>query len=88
MASYRATVRCISIKARIRKRSLPLRTRFICYLQRAGAGQGGNQVCCLRGERAEADRGSITVKTVSTAGRFFRALGYKHVEDGLVKVLD
>ena len=31
---------------------------------------------------------TITVKTVNTAGKFFRVLGYKHVEDGLIKILE
>jgi N-acetylglutamate synthase-like GNAT family acetyltransferase len=30
----------------------------------------------------------ITVKTVNRAARFFRMLGYKHVENGLTKVLE
>ena len=30
----------------------------------------------------------ITVKTVNKAGRFFRMLGYRHVENGLIKVLE
>lgn len=31
---------------------------------------------------------SITVKTVNKAGRFFLLLGYRHVENGLIKVLE
>jgi hypothetical protein len=30
----------------------------------------------------------ITVKTVNKAGRFFRMLGYSHVENGLIKILE
>ena len=30
----------------------------------------------------------ITVKTVNKAGRFFRMLGYRHVENGLTKILE
>ena len=30
----------------------------------------------------------ITVKTVNKAGRFLRMLGYSHVEDGLIKILE
>jgi N-acetylglutamate synthase-like GNAT family acetyltransferase len=31
---------------------------------------------------------SVSVKTVNKAGRFFRMLGYKHVENGLNKILE
>ncbi|SCY25554.1 hypothetical protein SAMN05216420_1049 [Nitrosospira sp. Nl5] len=31
---------------------------------------------------------NITVKTVNKAGRFFRMLGYRHVENGLIKILE
>lgn len=31
---------------------------------------------------------NVSVKTVNKAGRFFRMLGYKHVENGLTKVLE
>jgi|SRR6185437_6800643 len=31
---------------------------------------------------------NVSVKTVNKAGRFFRMLGYKHVEDGLNKILE
>ncbi|SOD41713.1 GNAT family N-acetyltransferase [Nitrosovibrio sp. Nv4] len=31
---------------------------------------------------------NITVKTVNKAGRFFRMLGYHHVENGLTKILE
>lgn len=31
---------------------------------------------------------NITVKTVNKAGRFFRLLGYRHVENGLTKILE
>lgn len=31
---------------------------------------------------------NITVKTINKAGRFFRLLGYRHVENGLTKILE
>ncbi|KIO48182.1 hypothetical protein SQ11_13570 [Nitrosospira sp. NpAV] len=31
---------------------------------------------------------NISVKTVNKAGRFFRLLGYRHVENGLTKILE
>jgi hypothetical protein len=31
---------------------------------------------------------NITVKTVNKAARFFRLLGYRHVENGLTKILE
>lgn len=49
--------------------------RFVDFIERSLGQIGAKEIC-------------ITVKTVNKAGKFFRALGYKHVEDGLVKVLE
>lgn len=49
--------------------------KFVAYVENALQEIGAREI-------------SITVKTVNTAGKFFRALGYKHVEDGLVKILE
>ncbi|HEX8874783.1 MAG TPA: hypothetical protein VF780_09160 [Nitrosospira sp.] len=49
--------------------------RFVSYVEKSLKQIGAREIC-------------ITVKTVNRAGKFFRALGYRHVEDGLVKVLE
>ncbi len=48
---------------------------FVSYIEKILKLIGVREIC-------------ITVKTVNRAGKFFRALGYRHVEDGLVKVLE
>ncbi|SHL43264.1 hypothetical protein SAMN05216428_102390 [Nitrosospira sp. Nsp11] len=49
--------------------------KFVAYVESALKQLGAREI-------------NITVKTVNTAGRFFQALGYSHVENGLMKVLD
>ena len=49
--------------------------RFISYCENALKLIGVREVC-------------VSVKTVNKAGRFFRMLGYQHVENGLTKVLE
>lgn len=49
--------------------------RFVGYVERALASLGAREIC-------------ITVKTVNRAERFFRLLGYRHVENGLTKILE
>jgi N-acetylglutamate synthase-like GNAT family acetyltransferase len=48
---------------------------FIAYCEAALKQIGIREIC-------------VTVKTVNKAGRFFRMLGYSHVENGLTKVLE
>jgi GNAT superfamily N-acetyltransferase len=48
---------------------------FIAYCEAALKQIGVREIC-------------VTVKTVNKAGRFFRMLGYSHVENGLTKVLE
>lgn len=48
--------------------------RFIAYAEQALKQIGVREI-------------SVSVKTVNKAGRFFRMIGYRHVEDGLTKVL-
>jgi GNAT superfamily N-acetyltransferase len=50
-------------------------SRFVAFVENSLKQIGAREIC-------------ITVKTVNRAGKFFRALGYRHVEDGLVKVLE
>lgn len=49
--------------------------RFVAFIEKALEQIGAKEIC-------------ITVKTVNAAGKFFRALGYRHVEDGFIKVLE
>jgi GNAT superfamily N-acetyltransferase len=49
--------------------------RFVSYVEEALKKIGAKEIV-------------ITVKTVNRAARFFRMLGYKHVENGLTKVLE
>lgn len=49
--------------------------RFVDYVERSLANLGAREIC-------------ITVKTVNRAERFFRMLGYRHVENGLTKILE
>ena len=49
--------------------------RFVSYMEEALKKIGAKEIV-------------ITVKTVNRAARFFRMLGYKHVENGLTKVLE
>lgn len=49
--------------------------RFVKYVESALKQIGAREIC-------------ITVKTVNTAGKFFRSLGYKHTDDGLTKILE
>jgi hypothetical protein len=49
--------------------------KFVAYVESALRQIGAKEI-------------NITVKTVNTAGKFFRALGYQHVEDGLTKILE
>ena len=49
--------------------------RFVSYVEEALKQIGAKEIV-------------ITVKTVNRAARFFRMLGYKHVENGLTKVLE
>lgn len=49
--------------------------RFVAYVERALHRLGAKEI-------------NITVKMVNEAGRFFRLLGYSHVEDGLTKILE
>lgn len=49
--------------------------RFVAYVENSLKQLGAREI-------------SITVKTVNKAGRFFRMLGYRHVENGLTKVLE
>lgn len=49
--------------------------RFVAYVENA-----------MRQVRAREI--NITVKTVNKAGRFFQLLGYRHVENGLTKILE
>lgn len=50
-------------------------SRFITYVENAMRLLGVREI-------------NITVKTVNKAGRFFRLLGYRHVENGLSKLLE
>lgn len=52
-----------------------LANRFIAYAENALKQLGVREIF-------------VTVKTVNKAGRFFAMLGYKHVENGLTKVLE
>lgn len=49
--------------------------RFVAYIEKSLKQIGAKEI-------------NITVKTVNTAGKFFAALGYKHVENGLTKILE
>lgn len=49
--------------------------RFVAYVENAIRQLGAKEI-------------NITVKTVNQAGRFFRLLGYRHVENGLTKILE
>lgn len=49
--------------------------RFVDFIERSLRQIGAKEIC-------------ITVKAVNKAGRFFMMLGYKHVENGLTKVLE
>ena len=48
---------------------------FVTYVENAMGQLGAREI-------------NITVKTVNKAGRFFRLLGYRHVENGLTKILE
>lgn len=48
---------------------------FVAYVENALRQLGAKEI-------------NITVKTVNQAGRFFRLLGYRHVENGLTKILE
>ena len=48
---------------------------FVAYIERAMRQLGAREI-------------HITVKTVNKAGRFFRMLGYRHIENGLMKILE
>lgn len=48
---------------------------FVTYVENAVRQLGAREI-------------NITVKTVNKAGRFFRLLGYRHVENGLTKILE
>lgn len=48
---------------------------FVAYVENAIRQLGAKEI-------------NITVKTVNQAGRFFRLLGYRHVENGLTKILE
>jgi GNAT superfamily N-acetyltransferase len=50
-------------------------SRFIAYVENAIRQLGAKEI-------------NITVKTVNKASRFFRLLGYRHVENGLTKILE
>ena len=50
-------------------------SRFVAYVENAMRQVGAREI-------------NITVKTVNKAGRFFRLLGYRHVENGLTKILE
>jgi hypothetical protein len=50
-------------------------SRFVAYVENAVRQLGAKEI-------------NITVKTVNKAGRFFRLLGYRHVENGLTKILE
>lgn len=50
-------------------------SRFVGYVENAMRLLGASEI-------------HITVKTVNKAGRFLRMLGYSHVENGLVKILE
>lgn len=49
--------------------------RFIAYVEHAMRSLGVAEI-------------NVTVKTVNKAGRFFQMLGYRHVENGLTKILE
>jgi hypothetical protein len=49
--------------------------RFVNYVERALFRLGAKEI-------------NITVKVVNVAGKFFRLAGYRHVEDGLTKILE
>ena len=49
--------------------------QFVAYVERAMRQLGAREI-------------HITVKTVNKAGRFFRMLGYRHIENGLMKILE
>lgn len=49
--------------------------KFIAYCEAALKSLGAREI-------------NVSVKTVNKAGRFFQMLGYKHVENGLTKVLE
>lgn len=49
--------------------------RFVCYIEECLKQLGVKEV-------------SVTVKTVNKAERFFRMNGYRHVENGLTKILE
>lgn len=48
---------------------------FVSYCEKALQQLGAREIC-------------VSVKVVNRAGRFFRMLGYKHVENGLTKILE
>lgn len=50
-------------------------SRFVAYVENAMWQLGAKEI-------------NITVKTVNKADRFFRLLGYRHVENGLTKILE
>jgi GNAT superfamily N-acetyltransferase len=49
--------------------------QFVAYVESAMRQLGAREI-------------HITVKTVNKAGRFFRMLGYRHIENGLMKILE
>lgn len=49
--------------------------RFVAYIERVMRQLGAREI-------------HITVKTVNKAARFFQMLGYRHVENGLMKILE
>ena len=89
-AGCRATAPCTWTKTPIRKRSIATedtlyllpearkgRTakRFIAYCENSLKSLGVKEI-------------NVSVKTVNKAGRFFGMLGYRHVENGLSKILE
>lgn len=49
--------------------------RFVAYVENTMRQFGAKEI-------------NITVKTINKAGRFFRLLGYRHVENGFTKILE
>ncbi|MGH8762449.1 MAG: hypothetical protein ACREUR_04365 [Nitrosospira sp.] len=68
-----ATEDTLYLLPRVRKGRVA--SRFVAYIENA-----------LR--QLEVKEINITVKTINKAGRFFRLLGYRHVENGLTKILE
>lgn len=58
-----------------RARKGRLASHFVAYVENALQQLGVKEI-------------NITVKTINKAGRFFRLLGYRHVENGLTKILE